>query len=238
MRPPARADLATLEALDPALVYSRRLPPLDLLIVEDDGDLRQSLARALGRAPQEVRVAAAVGSAAAARRALAGGLPVDVALVDLGLPDEPGSEVVAHLRRARPDAVAVAFTVHDDPPTVIGALRAGARGYLLKSASPAQLLAALRDARAGGAPMTPSIARLVVEEIARTPPRPEPDGALTERERQVLALLGRGHTYADAAHALGIGLGTLQTYVKAIYGKLEVASKAEAAVVAARRGLL
>ena len=211
---------------------------LDVLVVEDEGWLREDLARLLARAGSETRLAAACPDGKSAIRFAATGR-FDVALVDLGLPDRPGAEVIAELRRLRPAAVLLAFTIFDDAPSVFAALRAGARGYLLKTMPIDRLVAAIHEAHAGGAPMTPTIARFVVDALVEKPAAPTEPAlpALTPREAEVLAFLARGITYAEVASALGIGLGTVQSHVKRIYEKLEISSKAEAAALAVKLGI-
>lgn len=211
-----------------------------VLLVEDQGWLLEDLSRLLGGGDGSLEVAAACESGEAALDAMERGATFDLALVDLGLPGISGVELIRSIRRLRPDAVSVAFTIFDDNATVFDALRAGARGYLLKSTPPSGLRPALLEAAEGGAPMTPSIARRVVELVAKSPDRHAesvPAPSLTARERDVLSLLAKGHTYQDAATALDIRLTTVQTHVKSIYSKLEVASKAEAVAVALRLGL-
>ncbi len=178
---------------------------------------------------------AACESLASANRALeAGGL--DVALVDLGLPDGNGAELFSKIRALNPGAGIVAFTVFDDAPRVFATLRAGARGYLLKSTPLDELPGALAEVAEGGAPLSPTIARMVLDAFApSTPAKPPP---LSPREREILGLLALGHTYPDVGRALGIRLGTVQGHVKALYEKLRVASKAEAAVEALKLGLV
>lgn len=209
-----------------------------LLLVEDESWIREDVASLLDVPGGAFRVVAAFGTGEEAIRAVQNGLQVELALVDLGLPGVSGVEVIRALRRACPEAAAVAFTVFDDERSVFAALKAGARGYLLKTTPFDRLREALLDAATGGAPMSPGIARLVVESMEQPAPEEVDEAAsLTPREREVLSFLTRGHTYADTASALGIALGTVQTHVRSIYGKLEVASKAEATATALRRGL-
>lgn len=210
-----------------------------LLIVEDNAWVRQSAHELLSAGG--FTVVAALDAVAPALRVLADGLQVDAALVDLGLPDGSGLEVMEALRRALPHAVIVAFTVVDDPPTIFEALRAGARGYLLKSTAPARLADLMQEAIDGGAPMSAPVARLVVESFRHEPIASADRAAvdrLTPRELEVLVLLAKGMSYPEVARLLGVGLGTVQSYVKTIYGKLEVSSKAEAATIATRLGLV
>lgn len=205
-----------------------------LLIVEDEDDIRTDVSIFLESPPNEISVTACDG-VASALSAISSKAPFDVALVDLGLPDGSGIDVIHCLRQERPQCPVVVFTIYGDPDSLFTALRAGACGYLLKQTPPARLHAALVEAAAGGAPMSPTIARLVVTSFA-TKEVGEHD--LTDREREVLGLLAKGHTYADVAKSLQIGLGTVQGYVKSIYTRLEISSKAEAAAVAARLGLV
>lgn len=198
-----------------------------LLIVEDDAWVRRGLVDMLKGIET---VACETGREALA---IAQGAPFDTALVDIGLPDISGTTVITALRQR--GCVPVAFTVFDDAKTVLTALRAGARGYILKSTPTERILPQLREALDGGMPLSPAVASLVVETMLSTT---ESDRRLTERETELLALLARGATYAQCASALGIGVGTVQGYVKNIYGKLDVSSKAEAAVAAVRLGLV
>lgn len=209
-----------------------------VLLVEDDAGLRARLAALLARF-EDLDLVGAFGTVAAALSALDAHEPeIDVALVDLRLPDGSGIDVLRKLRAARADADAIVITVFDDERTVLAAIEAGARGYMLKGWTDEQIVSALREAAAGGAPMTPRIARLVLDAL-RVRKRDEGDGeALTDRELEVLGLLCEGRTYREVAKALGIALGTVQTHVKAIYTKLEVSSKAELTAAAFRRGLV
>lgn len=206
-----------------------------LLVVEDDSRFGSMLVDALDEGPG-LKVSALSGSVKDAIERMRSPLQFDVALIDLGLPDGSGVDVVAAMRRLRPGAVPLVFTVFDDAPTVFLAIRAGARGYLLKSTPRERLVELIREAHDGGAPMTPSIARLVVETLAQgSSPAEQP---LTPREQEVLVLLAKGVSYQGIAEVLGIGLGTVQGHVKRIYEKLEITSKAEAATLAAKWGLV
>jgi DNA-binding NarL/FixJ family response regulator len=204
-----------------------------LLIVEDEPWVRRALAELVSADDAAIALEACATGGEALQ--VAKTLQPTVALVDIGLPDMSGSAVIAKLRTIAPGCVSVAFTKFDDAPTILEVLRAGARGYILKSTGSDRVLHQLREAESGGLPLSPAVASLVVENLlVATAPEP----ALTERETELLALLARGATYAECATALGIGLGTVQSYVKNIYAKLEVTSKAEAAVAAVRRGLV
>ncbi|HSC87343.1 MAG TPA: response regulator transcription factor [Polyangiaceae bacterium] len=205
-----------------------------LLLVEDDPLVSAGLSSVLARG-DEFRVVASCASVSEARAFVNANSDValDLALVDLGLPDGSGLEILALLAEQRPDATLLAFTQFDDPDHVFGALRAGAVGYLLKSTPAERLPALLREARAGGSPLSPAIARRIVGAFA-----PSSESVLTEREQEVLALLVEGHTYGAIATQLDVLLSTVQTHVKNLYRKLRVATRAEAKSEAVRRGLV
>jgi DNA-binding NarL/FixJ family response regulator len=210
---------------------------LAVLFVEDEPWVREGVAKAL-RAAEPTLGVTPCGTVRAAIAAI-GRADFDAALVDLSLPDGKGTDVMVALRSRQPACVPLAFTKHDDAETILGALRLGARGYLLKSTPTDRIVAALHEALTGGLPLSPTVASLLVEQLLPSaPPRPTADAALTAREAEVLQLLARGDTYAACARTLGIGVGTVQSHVKAIYAKLEVSSKAEAALAAARLGLV
>jgi DNA-binding NarL/FixJ family response regulator len=166
-------------------------------------------------------------------------LACEVALVDLGLPGMSGIEVVRRLASARPEVDCLVFSASADDDDVFEALQAGASGYLLKGTDGQKLLDSIIEVAAGGAPMSPAIARRVLGRLrdSRPPPK-EPEAHLTPRETEVLEMLARGLTYALIARALGIGAGTVQSHIKTIYRKLEINSKAEAAAEAFRRRLI
>lgn len=215
---------------------------LRALLVEDDPWVRASVSSTL-RQCGSYSLEAECSSLAEASRALLTLPALDVALVDLGLPDGSGLDLIPKIRALFPEVGIVAFTVFEEPAIVFSALRAGARGYLLKATPLGEIPAALREVATGGAPMSPAIARLVLDAFAPLP-APFPGHALpaapalSPREREILGLLALGHTYADVGRALGIRLGTVQGHVKTLYDKLCVSSKAEAAVEAIRLGLV
>jgi DNA-binding NarL/FixJ family response regulator len=207
------------------------------LVVEDDDAVRNAVASTLRNAGGAISLVAACGSAEEAIAFLETATELDVALVDLALGNRSGIEVIRVVRRAFPQAAAVALTVFDDTETVMRAIRAGARGYLLKDTTPERLVASVIDAGRGGGPMSPSVARCVLDDLRVTAP-PEAPLALSSRELEVLGLLCEGRSYSDIATVLDIAIGTVQTHIKSIYARLEVSSKAEATAVAFRRGLI
>ncbi len=214
-----------------------------LLLVEDHVAVRDAVAHML-TADGAFTLVGAFGAVRPTLVALDEGLEADVAIVDLGLPDGSGIELIRSMRRTHPHLVAVAFTALDDAEVIFEALRAGARGYLLKSTHPQRLAAAVMEALDGGAPMSPSVARRVVEALLAVPaiadlaPERASLARLTAREREVLLLVSKGATYPEIARLLNVALGTVQGYVREVYTKLEVTSKAEAAMIATKLGLL
>lgn len=207
--------------------------PPAVFLVEDQAGTRAALAEALALGGFEVTAAFPTGEAAV--EAL-DQVRADVALVDLGLPRLPGVEVIRAVRRRRPEIAVLVLTVFDDAAQVIEAIEAGAQGYLLKDTPAADVAAALTAVQNGHAPLSPEIAGHLLTRV-RGGGAPVPCG-LSEREVEVLTLLARGHAYADVATALEIHLSTVQSHVRNIYRKLDVSSKAEAAAVAVRQGLV
>ena len=169
----------------------------------------------------------------------------DVALCDLGLPDGSGVEVVQALREKQPDAQSVVVTIHDDDDHLFPALQAGAFGYLLKEQSREQLAEQLHRISQGEPPLSPSIARRVIQYFAaqaRLQPQQPVDNVtphvqLTERENEVLLRVAKGFTLPEIGVQLNLSRHTIADYVKQIYRKLNVSSRAEAALEAQRLGL-
>jgi DNA-binding NarL/FixJ family response regulator len=171
----------------------------------------------------------------------------NLALVDLGLPDGSGVDVVSALREAQPEAQSVVVTIHDDDEHLFPALQAGAAGYLLKEQARELIAEQLKRMSQGEPPLSPSIARRVIAYFAaqaRNQPREQapsgpviPHVALTERESEVLLRVAKGFTLPEIAVQLGLSRHTIADYVKQIYRKLNVSSRAEAALEAQRLGL-
>lgn len=161
---------------------------------------------------------------------------LDLALVDLGLPDGSGIDVIRRLKQQHPDAEVVVATIFDDDSHLFEAMEAGADGYLLKESSRDELVDGLRDLRHGRPPLSDPIARRLVSFFHQPAPADQP--RLTPREREVLKLLAKGLNRADIAELLGLTKNTVSDYIKAIYKKLDVSSRAEAALEAERLGLV
>jgi DNA-binding NarL/FixJ family response regulator len=205
-----------------------------LIIVEDATALRESLRVLLGGEPG-IELLAAAADAEAALAACRQQSP-EVMLVDLGLPGMSGVELISEIKATWPEVEMMAFTVFDDKPTVFAAIKAGASGYLLKGCSPRELVEALHLLAAGGAPMTPKIARAVVRELQEG--NAEADGLLTAREKEVLVGIERGLTYKEIAEQTCLSTHTVHTHIRKIYGKLQAAGRQDALARARRRGIL
>lgn len=205
-----------------------------VLIVEDLSETRRWLAGIVTAAWPGCTIHEAAGMRAGIAEAAARNH--DVALIDLGLPDGSGLEVLRAMRLLTPDAVCVVTTVMGDDASIVGALSAGAQGYLLKEQPEALLVRQLRQTAEGIPALSPSVARRIMEHFRRTGPAAAEDG-LTAREREVLALIGRGLRNCEVAQALGISENTVAGYIKDIYRKLGISSRAEASWHAARLGL-
>ena len=217
-----------------------------VMIVEDDPGTLERFAEVFVRDPR-TRVVEKVRSG---REAIARLLLVtpDVLLVDLGLPDVHGTEVIRFAARTLPECDIMVITVFGDERNVIASIEAGATGYVLKDCSDADLVARVLELRAGGSPMSPGIARIVLNQMrggsaAASPAARRGDGesdssALTARETDVLRLLSRGYTYSEVGDRLGISLHTVTSHIKNCYRKLAVHSGTAAVTRAAELGLL
>lgn len=159
----------------------------------------------------------------------------DLALVDLGLPDGSGAELIAELNRTAPQTLCIVASIFDDNQHLFPALRAGAQGYLLKDQPQAQIIELLKGIAEGHPPLSPSIARKM---LGYFQPNPQPDHEqLSERETEVLRCIARGLTMPETAQLLGLSPHTVSGYVKDIYRKLNISSRAEAALSARNLGL-
>lgn len=162
----------------------------------------------------------------------------DLILTDIGLPQMSGIEGTRILRGQFPDLPIVVLTVHGEDDKIFQALCAGANGYLLKNTPPAKIIEALQEVLKGGAPMSPDVARRVVNLFRKFSPPAEANYNLTEQETRILKMLVDGHHYKTAANELGISTSTVSFHLKNIYEKLQVHSKTEAVAKALREHLV
>jgi DNA-binding NarL/FixJ family response regulator len=205
-------------------------------IIEDRREIREGLAMLIG-GTDGFECVGAWGSMEEALAALRPPLP-DVMLVDLGLPGMSGIEGIRILHGKHSDLVMIVLTIYEDDRRIFDALCAGAAGYLVKKTPPAQLIEALRESVAGGAPMSPHIARKVIALFREVRPTDPPDYRLTPHETRLLQLMAEGHHYKTAAAMLGVTSSTVSFHLQAIYRKLQVQSKSEAVAKALREGLV
>jgi len=201
--------------------------PTTVSIVEDNEQLRGTLVKLINR-EEEYKCISDYGDAESALAGLPNDKP-DVVLMDINLPGINGVECVRRLKQALPNTLAMMLTAYEDTENIFNALAAGASGYLLKRAPRAELLAAIRDVRNGGSPMTPHIARLVVQSFQRPASGSVPATEnLSAREQEVLDCLSQGFLYKEIAERLGISYETVHTYIRRIYEKLQVRTRTEA----------
>jgi DNA-binding NarL/FixJ family response regulator len=199
--------------------------PITICVVEDDAGFRNGLLRLLARTP-DCHCLGSYPSAEAALEAIPKMAP-KVVLMDLNLPGMNGVDCVRKLKSLLPWVQIIMLTVYEDPDQIYNALSAGATGYLLKQTPPAELLDAIRDVHNGGAPMSSQIARKVVQSFQGIPANNEAEG-LSAREREVLDYLAQGFLIKEIGEKLGIGFDTVRTYIRRIYEKLHVHSRAQA----------
>jgi DNA-binding NarL/FixJ family response regulator len=201
---------------------------ITVAIVEDDSKVRHSLAGILKRG-SGVHCVGEFGDAEEALRELPRLRP-RVVLMDINLPGMDGVKCVWKLSELLPEMQIVMLTVYDNTDAIFNSLAAGASGYLLKPVSTAQLLAAVRDVYAGGAPMTSNIVRKVVQSFKQPAPaeRETENFSLSAREQEVLDFLAKGYLYKEIADQLTISYGTVHTYIERIFKKLHVRGRAQA----------
>lgn len=214
-------------------------------VVEDDGSVRHHIAGLLAES-ERYRLAWMAPDLATARTLI--GQPFDVLLLDLGLPDGRGTELLPLLRTAERPCTVIAFTVFDDEGHVIEAIEAGVDGYALKTADATILFDTLDSATRGECPISPAVAGYLFKRLRRAERRqhakPPPAGdepglmQLTPRERDVLEALARGVSYREAAGTLGMTVNTLSHHVKNLYPKLAASSRSEAIYRAVREGII
>lgn len=212
----------------------KRMTPIRICMVEDDLRLQSLMSRWL----REETGLALVNIYPDAESALVG-IPVDrpdVVLMDINLPGLNGIECVGQLKPLLPNTQFAMITVYEDEDKILQALKVGATGYLLKQTPRAEIIAAIQELYRGGSPMTPNIARKVVQSLHDVKPAQEKP-LLSDREQQVMDLLAQGYLYKEIIVALDISQGSLHTYIRRVYEKLQVHSRSQAmAKLASRQG--
>jgi DNA-binding NarL/FixJ family response regulator len=209
---------------------------IKVAVIEDHREFRDYLAALIGGTPG-LHFTAGFRSMEEALNKIGTDLP-DAVLVDIGLPGMSGVDGVRLLKERYPHLVLLMQTVYDDDERIFDALCAGASGYLLKKTPPARLLEGLKEAVAGGAPMSPEIACRVINLFREIRPPERADYDLTPHEVRILKLLVEGHNYKSAAAALHVSPSTINFHLQKIYEKLQVHSKSEAVAKALRQRLI
>lgn len=220
-------------------------PLIHLALVEDDVHFQNAIVTAIA-ASADVKLVSVSSTRAEGLQALQSA-PADVLLVDLGLPDGSGIDVIQAAHRLWPTCAVMVCTTFGDEAHVLRSIEAGASGYLLKDSAPDNMLAEIRSLHGGGSPISPLIARQILTRFRQAPPAvpdapvlPSAEGQtlLSSREKQVLELITKGFTAEEIARLMQVSVHTVQTYVRRIYIKLKVSSKAEAIYEARNQGLL
>lgn len=231
----------------PAAIRNGHAPRTHVLIVEDMDGVRESLTQIALEAFPQARADACASLRQAEHWLRSHPEHTDgaqcelIALVDLGLPDGNGIDLVRALADLGPHCLPIVTTVFDDDASLCDAIAAGAQGYLLKEHPPETLVRYLRRIEQGEPPLTPRMARRILACMRQMPAAAAPgdeEVRLSPRETEVLGIIGRGLRVGEAARVLGLADQTVASYVKSIYRKLNISSRAEAALEASRRNLV
>ncbi len=211
--------------------------PIRILVADDHPVVRDGLVAMLSTQPDFVVVGEAATGLEAVSLAIA--LRPQVVLLDLEMPGLDGVEALAQMRAACPEVRALVFTAFDTDDRIVGAVRAGAQGYLLKGAPRDELFNAIRVVGGGGSLLQPVVASKLLQRLSALPPAPTPPvESLTEREQEVLLLLAKGQPNKEIAAHLAISERTVKFHVSAILGKLGASNRTEAVTLAVQRGLV
>jgi len=213
-----------------------------IYLIEDDRSILRFVEETLALRP-DWRLVGYSDSFAHAK-AVALGSAADVFLVDLGLPDGRGEDLLRLLAEQRPDAELLVFTVFGDESRLLKALQMGATGYVLKGCSGNELVEAIEQIQEGGAPISPLLARMLLKKFRGPPDPPDPAAEgddvpmLSDRETDVLKLVAQGYVNKEIAQRLGIGTATVNTHIKNLYRKLSARTRVQAIRAAQERGLI
>ncbi|MBC7415511.1 MAG: response regulator transcription factor [Herminiimonas sp.] len=220
--------------------------PITIAIIEDNPEFRQRFIDIIDAAPDLALVGCAIDGAQG--RALIAASRADVFLIDLGLPDIDGTVLIREAIATHPGCDVMVISVFADDAHVLASIEAGATGYLLKDSMSAAIVDCIHTLVAGGSPVSPMIARRILQKLRATPAAPAarvvkpevvPGAALlTEREVQILGLLGKGLSYGEIGAALFISAHTVAQHIKNIYRKLAVHSRGEAVYAASKLGMV
>lgn len=225
-------------AADPLPPASLAGLPITVAVVDDEHEVRSRFEGAV-RGNARLSLAFSAGTVAQAM-VLAAARPAQVYLVDLGLPDRDGRELIRWIGEHQPGASVMVVTVFGDDSHVVSSFEAGAVGYLLKDTPAAHIARCIVDLHEGGSPISPSVARHLLRRFVGrdAPPAVPSDNPLSEREHQVLKLIEKGMTYEEVAEVLGISWHTVTAFLRRVYRKLQVNSRSEAVYEARQRGII
>jgi DNA-binding NarL/FixJ family response regulator len=217
--------------------------PVSIIIVEDEPEFRRRFAQIIENEPS--MKLAGVASNKREAQELIDRENFDVMMIDLGLPDGTGIDLIKQVSQKKPDADIMVVTVFGDEQHVVASIEAGATGYILKDSTPADVISCIRLLRAGGSPVSPVVARSVLRAIrnriqpaAPTRTAPPEDNPLSSRETEILQLLAKGMSFNEIGDILCISPHTVTAHIKKIYRKLAVHSRGEAVYEATQMGLL
>lgn len=205
-----------------------------VVVVEDHDDFREGLCHVL----QSTDGFRCVGKFSSVEEAVRKMNQSDVVLMDIGLPGKSGIEGIQLVKGKSPKAQVIMLTVFEDDKSIFNAIQQGANGYILKRTPPARILQAIEEAASGGMPMTPFVARQVVEMLKQRLPRMDDVFSLTTREKEILSLLVDGFNYGMIAEKLFLSLDTVRNHIRHIYEKLHVHSKSQAVAKAIKQSLV
>jgi DNA-binding NarL/FixJ family response regulator len=199
---------------------------IGVALVEDNDELRMSMKSLLNRSAR-LRVVADYADAESALADMVRHKP-EVVLMDVKLPKMDGVECVRLLKGLLPKVLIIMLTIHDDNDSLFNSILAGADGFLLKDTVPSRLVAAIEEVGNGGSPMTPQIARRIVQRFRKNDVAPANMNSLTPREQEVLEQLALGNRYKEISDKLGISLDGIRFHIRGVYNKLQVHSRTEA----------
>jgi DNA-binding NarL/FixJ family response regulator len=208
---------------------------LTLWLIEDNAPFRRTVQRVVSKLPK-IETVRGFSTFEEALVALSKATTPDIVLLDVGLPGMTGIEGIAPLKAAAPDVQILILTAFEDDDRIFRAICAGASGYLLKTSTTAEIATAVAEVQRGGSPMTPRIARRVLEMFAKANP-PKRDYGLSPREQEILQLLVQGKTVKEAAADLSISFHTADEYIRSVYTKLQVHTRSGAVAKAIKEGL-
>ncbi len=214
------------------------MEPIKVYVVEDQPKILKSLIKLLGSF-KEIDIVGQALSGEESLEGIAASQP-DVVLLDLGLPQMSGIDVTREIKKKHPQLEVLIFTVFDEEEKVMEAIQAGASGYLLKGKEAEKIVEAIREVKDGGSVIQPSLARSLLRhfQVQPEPGKEEPFPNLTPREVEILQIIAKGLSNAEAGNVLKISRATIRTHLEHIYAKMSVSNRVEAITEGIRQGLI